>query len=285
MSMSVRIPGCLAVAVFCGLPLTVGAQKPAAEDVLAAAGKYLLEYSQQLSTVAAEEEYTQREPSSGSVSRRLYSDVVLVGLDDGMVAGFRDVFAIDGRDVRPRDERLLKLFQSPPSEASQAQAMAWADEGLRYYLSPNLRTLDFPTIALELLRPKHHAQSEFTLDGVRNQDGARVATLKFKVRPSGSVLPTPEGSTTSGRAWVDADAGTIRQTELIVEGKGYSYRTTTKYALESAQALWLPADVVTLVDVSSAAGGLSNMGGGGNMGARQSLEGRARYTKFRKVAR
>lgn len=283
MSARPRHPGYLALAMLCGAAL-VHAQKPAAPDVLKAAGDYLLQYAQKLSTIAAEEEYIQREPAVSAAARRLQADIVLVGFDDGMVSTFRDVFAVDGRPRRERDDRLLKLFQSP-TEAAQEQARAWGEEGAGSYISPNLRTMDLPTLALEFLRQVNQEQSEFSLDGVRNQDGASVATLKFKARPGGRVLPTPEGATTTGRAWVEVGTGTVRQTELLVSGKNYSFMATTKYALEPSLQMWLPSEFTQRADLSAGSGGFSNMGAGGNMGARQSLEARARYTRFRREER
>jgi hypothetical protein len=53
------------------------------------------------------------------VPRRLTADFVLVGLGHGGVAGFRDVFAIDGAALRPREDRLVALFQTPPASALQ----------------------------------------------------------------------------------------------------------------------------------------------------------------------
>lgn len=277
-------PTVLALAVVCGAALPAGAQKPQIADVLKTAGQYLAEHAQKLGAVVGEEEYTQREPAAGNAGRRLLSDVVFIGMDGGQVAVFRDVVAIDGRETRQRDGRLAALFTSGPTQASQDQANAFAEEGVRYYLSPNLRTLDVPTLALEYLRSDHQAGSEFSFDGgIRSQDGAQIATVKFRAGKDADILPTPEGSTTSGKAWIDVATGAIRQTELVVSGKNFNFKTTTKYAHDKALDLWLPSEVSQLVDVSSSAHGLSNMGTGGQMGARQSLEGRARYSKYRRV--
>ena len=278
-------PMLVALVILCGSTLAVRAQKPAAADVVKAAGDYLTQYSQKLGTIVAEEEYTQREPAIPSGNRRLLSDVAFLGFENGQIAVFRDVVTIDGRDVRPKDDRLAKLFVSPPTSASQEQAGAFAEEGLRYYLSPNLRTLDIPTLALEFFRPDNQSRSEFSLDGgLRNQDGAQIATIKFKADKDADVLPTPEGATTSGKAWIDVATGTIRQTELVVTGKNFNFKTTTKYTHDKTLDLWLPSEVSQLTDVSLAAAGLSNMGAGGQMGAKQSLEGRARYSKYRRPA-
>ena len=285
--MFVRLPHpmFLALAVLTGSSLVAHAQKPTVPDVLKTAGQYLTQYAQKLGAVVAEEEYTQREPVIPSANRRLVSEVVFVGLDNGQVAVFRDVAAIDGRAVRPKEDRLAKLFAIAPTQASQDQARALTDEGVRHYLSPNLRTLDIPTLALEFLRAEHQSASEFTFDGgIRNQDGAQVATLKFKTDKHADVLPTPEGSTTSGKIWIDVTTGAVRQTELVVTAKNFNFKTTTKYVHDKGLDLWLPSEMSQLADVSSAAAGLSNMGAGGQMGSKQSLEGRAHYSKYRRPA-
>ena len=284
--MSARFPHpmFLALAVLTGSSLAVHAQKPTVPDVLKTAGEYLKQYAQKLGAVVAEEEYTQREPIIPSANRRLISEVVFIGLDSGQIAVFRDVASIDGREVRPKEDRLAKLFATAPTQASRDQASTLTDEGARHYMSPNLRTLDIPTLALEFLRAENQSESEFTFDGgIRNQDGAQVATLKFKADRNADVLPTPEGSTTSGKIWIDITTGAVRQTELVVTAKNFNFKTTTKYAHDKGLDLWVPSEMSQLTDVSSAAAGLSNMGAGGQLGAKQSLEGRARYSKYRRT--
>jgi hypothetical protein len=289
--MSVRLPHpmCLAAMVLAGSSFVVQAQKPrvpdiTVPDVLKTAGAYLQQYAQKLGAVVAEEEYTQREPAIPSANRRLVSEVAFIGLDNGQIAVFRDVASIDGRDVRPKEDRLAKLFASTPTQASQEQGKALTDEGARHYIGQNLRTLDIPTLALEFLRAEYQSQSEFTFDGgIRNQDGAQIATLKFKTDKNADVLPTPEGSTTSGKIWIDIATGAVRQTELVVTAKQFNFKTTTKYAHDKGLDLWVPSEMSQLTDVSNAAAGLSNMGAGGQMGSKESLEGRARYSKYRRT--
>jgi len=289
MSMRLPHPTFLAITVLTGWSLVAHAQQPTKRDVtvpdvLETAGEHLTQYAQKLGAVVAEEEYTQREPVIPSANRRLLSEVAFVGLDNGQIAVYRDVAALDAREVRPKEDRLAKLFAAGPTQASQDQAATWTDEGVRYYLSPNLRTLDIPTLALEFLRAENQHQSEFTFDGgIRNQDGAQIATLRFKTDRNADVLPTPQGSTTSGKIWVDVATGIVRQTELIVTAKNFNFKTTTKYAHDKGIDLWVPFEMIQLADVSNAAAGLSNMGAGGQMGSKQSLEGRARYSKYRRT--
>ncbi len=247
-----------------------------------AVGDYLVRYSENLSTLVAEEEYTQRQPDVTQVSRRLNSDVVFIGHKGGSISAFRDLYAVDNNPVRQRDDRLLKLFDTTIIAAAHAQAEALTDEALRYYMSPNLRMLDLPTLALDYLRPLNQDGSDFSLDGVRNQDGVQVAALRFKARGSSDAVPTPPGATTDGRVWVEVATGTIRQTELIVHGKGFNFSATTKYSLDRALGIWVPTELLQRVDLTSAPGGFSNMGAGGIAAARLSLESRSRYSKFRR---
>jgi hypothetical protein len=277
-------PGFLVLAALFSASIVLHAQKPTVPDVLKSAGEYLSQYAQKLGAVMAEEEYTQREPAIASANRRLVSDVAFIGLDNGQIAVYRDVASLDGREVRPKDGRLAGLFATAPTQASQDQAAAYTEEGARYYMSPNLRTLDIPTLALEFLRAESQSESEFTFDGgTRNQDGAQVATLKFKADRNADVLPTPEGSATSGKIWIDVTTGAVRQTELVVSAKHFTFRTTTKYAHDKGLDLWVPSEMTQIAEVSNAASGLSNMGAGGQMGSKQSLEGRARYSKYRRT--
>ena len=282
MSTWLRRTDYLAIAIVCTSSLAIVAQKPAVPDVLKAVGDYLVRYSENLSTLAAEEEYTQRQPDASQVSRRLHSDIVLIGHKSGSISAFRDLYAVDGNPIRQRDDRLLKLFDSAMVAAAHGEAAGLTDEAVRYYMSPNLQMLHLPTFALDYLRPLNQGASDFSVENVRNQDGVQVATLRFKARGGSDVVPTPKGAETDGRAWVEVGTGTIRQTELIVHGKNFSFSATTKYSLDPALGMWLPTELVQRVDVSSGAGGLSNMGAGGQSSARQSLEGRARYSKFRR---
>src|SRR5262245_42361957 len=95
--------------------LAVAVARPSAQKVeltaiLRAAASYVVQYSNKLQAVGAEEDYLQLEVSGGRmrVNRRLGSDVVFVGVGLGRVAVYRDVFARDGNSIRDREPRLLK---------------------------------------------------------------------------------------------------------------------------------------------------------------------------------
>jgi hypothetical protein len=133
------------------------AQKPPAlPDLLKLAGDYVVQYAHQLGAVVGDEEFTQYETSTGRMGtpKRVNSQVVLLGQDDGSIASFRDVVAIDSVAVRPKDDRLPKLFKTPTAE-SVGSAQAMTDDAVKAYISPNLHFLDKPLLALDLLRAEN----------------------------------------------------------------------------------------------------------------------------------
>jgi hypothetical protein len=216
----------------------------------------------------------------------MVSDIVLVGMGNGVVIGRRDVFAVDSSKIRERDDRLLKLFRGADAAAGQAAARAFEDEAARYYLTSNLRTLDSPGLALEFLRGANQPNSEFAIESMRKVGEVQVVVVKFTERPTSHIMPTPEGSKTSGKFSIDVATGAVTQTELTVDLREYfRFHVVTKFMKEATVDAWVPAEVLQEVDVRTPAnGGLSNMGAGGNMGSRRTFEGRIKYSKYRRLA-
>jgi hypothetical protein len=275
----------LIAAALVGAATLVGAQgKPQLADILKTAGTYLSEFSQKVA-VTAEEDYVQRDTTTSSAPRRLQSDVVLVGLGNGVVIGHRYVHTVDSTKVRERDERLLKLFTGQNPAAGQEPAKKLEEDVEHYYLSPNLRTLDAPGLALEFLREANQPQSTFSIESIKNMDGAQVAIVKFVERPTSKILPTPDGAQTSGKFWIDVANGAVRQTELTVDLREvFRFHVASKFANDATVGFWVPSEVMQDVDVKTATNNAhSNMGAGGQLGSRRTFEGRARYSKYRRI--
>jgi hypothetical protein len=263
----------------------LGAQKPPAlPDLLKTAADSLVQYAQQLGTVAADEEFTQYETSSGKMStpKRINSVVVLIGQADGSIGSFRDLVAIDTVPVRPKDDRLVALFKKPtPESAGSAQAMT--DDAVKAYYSPNLHVLDKPTLALDLLRAENQANFTYKIEGMKNMDGTQVAVLKFSEKGAGHVMT---GASAIGRYWIEPANGAIHQTELGFSIKGGNLTSTVKFVKDAQLGVFVPSELDEQVEVSAAGAGTNNMGaaaGSGDLGGRQSMEGRASYSKYRRT--
>jgi hypothetical protein len=158
--------------LLCAVAMTAAGAATAAQpaslgDVLARAEQYVTQYERRFSALVAEEHYVLevRRPAAqrGGVreSRTLRSDYLLVQLDAG--AGwmpFRDVFEVDGRRVRDREDRLGRLFMVPATEAAFDQAVRIMADSTRYDLGGVTRTINVPTLALLFLHPEEYAGTE-----------------------------------------------------------------------------------------------------------------------------
>jgi hypothetical protein len=257
------------------------AQKaPALPDLLKITADAVAQYAQ-LGTVAADEEFTQYETSSGHMStpKRLNSVVVLYPQGDGAIVSFRDIAGIDTVPVRAKDDRLAALFQNP-TDASVAHAQDLTEEAVKAYYSSNLHLLDRPMLALELVRAANQGNSTFKIEGMKNTDGAQVVVIKFNEKGTGHLMTD---ASAIGRVWIDPATGAVHQTELGFVAKAANIHATVKFAKDAQLGQFVPSELFEQVEASSAGGGMSDMGGGGNMGGRQAVEGRARYSGYRRI--
>lgn len=268
-------------------PAAIDAQKaPALPEVLQAAATYLAEYPVKPSAIAAEELYLQYDVSGGDIrsAQRLSGDVVIAGLADG-IETFRDVAAVDDAPFRARDERLVTLLREVTPESVE-QARAWTRDSIERYISPNLHALDQPTVALQFVRKEHQDRSTFKIESVKKMDGAQVAIVRFTERATPRLVRTPAGGAAEGRLWIDAASGVVRQTEIGITDDAFVIRASVKFARDPALGLWLPSEMIQQFDASGHWSGspAGRPGSAAGFAVRQALEGRARYSKFRRVA-
>lgn len=169
------VAGLLGSVMVTGPGLSLRAQEPTLDAVLARATQYVGDYQQALSGVVSEESYVQtwrrgsRMPEVGT----LRSDVLLTRPAGGArFLLFRDVFEVDGRQVRDRDERLLQLFLSP-SASTSLQVVRILAESARYNLGDIVRTINTPTLALVFLDPQYRARFRFERTADRVAESVR----------------------------------------------------------------------------------------------------------------
>ena len=242
---------------------SASAEEPTLLDVLARAGAYVAEFQRQLSGIVAEEHYIQDarpgvqqslRMTIPSVSHReLKSDLLLVRPDgtDRWIQ-FRDVFEVDGRLVRDRDERLMKLFVAP-SKSTAAQVEHIADESSRFNIGNLLRTVNVPVLALSVLELRN--QSRFTFsrgtrarpplgrDTVPLADDAWV--VEFAETAARTIIRTANGRDlpVRGRFWLDPTTGRVLASGLIAEDVALKGTIDVQYQLEPALGLLVPTDM------------------------------------------
>jgi hypothetical protein len=251
------LPSCLAA--LCLPALHAQTSEPSLDSVLTHAGAYVIEFQRRLSGIVSEETYVQdvrlstglgRMPSLAPVHRELKSDLLLVkpsGADRWLQ--FRDVFEVDGRPVRDRNERLMQLFVKP-SASSADQTQRIIDESVRYNIGNLMRTVNAPVLALVILDPRH--QPRFTF---KRTEHAKPLLGRWKGEPLDSIWVIEyrevekqtliRGSNNRdmpahGRFWIEAATGRVFASELIAEDPLIEGVVDVEYQLEAESGLLVP---------------------------------------------
>jgi hypothetical protein len=225
----------LFVALIAGGQPGLKAQDLTLEAVVERAGRYVTDFQRLLSGVVSEETYQQdvHDPATlgprpalriGVMHRELKSDLLLVrpqGADRWVQ--FRDVFEVDGKAVRDRNERLMKLFVEPTaSTASQVDQIML--ESSRYNIGNMQRTINVPLLALLILEPARRGHFKFAhaRSGVPGfgRDLAMPPdtwTVSYdEVGPGTLIVTTNNRDLPShGRFWIDPATGRVFMSELI----------------------------------------------------------------------
>jgi hypothetical protein len=238
-----------AVVVSCGLGIRGAAQSPSQiAEILSKASAYVLKFEQAFSNVVCEEIYQQRMLPTGQGQRRfamdrtLRSDFTLVQVPGGTEwLPFRDVYEVDGRAVRDREDRLSKLFLTPSVEAIQ-RARAIVGESNRYNIGGLSRTINVPVLAFEVLRPEMQTRFQFAAAKRDRGDAASVDVISFRETTRPSFVKGPNGGDmpSTGRLWIDRETGTVRKTELIIDTSIVRAQITTTFGDEPGFAVAVP---------------------------------------------
>jgi hypothetical protein len=259
-------PSRLATAATAGEPIDVSL-----ETVLARAAAYVAAFQKQLTGIVAEESYVQ-EARSGAVPDRatgspvverrvLKSDFLLVrpGGADAHVE-FRDVFQVDGADVRDRQDRLTKLFLEP---GNMDRVRAIIEESARYNIGNIPRNVNTPMLALTFLLDSY--QHRFRFRRARSSTPAltalRVANhrpdagvfrattemwvIEFDERRRGTVIRTNAGKDfpAAGRFWIDPATGAVLMSELAMNSPYVNAVIDVSYQSEPLLGFRVPAEM------------------------------------------
>jgi hypothetical protein len=212
------------------------AQASSATDVLARASAYVETLHAQLAGMVAEERYEQRErggPNTvpGAVRRRVLQSDFLLFRPEGeqRYYGFRDVFEVDRRAVRDRDERLARLFLRAPASTTDRQIASIRRESALYNIGNVARNFNTPTYALLFLRESHKHRFTFEpvsdnspplgLDRPESEGGVDLEVIGYRETWPTTVLRGADGRNmpAQGRFWIEPTSGRVRATELVVE--------------------------------------------------------------------
>jgi hypothetical protein len=231
-------------------------------------------YERRYSMLVAEEDYKQ---SASRARVHLRSDVLLVRPDEGGEwTSFRDVFEVDGRPVRDREERLRRLFlDATPEAISRLQAIG--RESARYNVGSIERTVNVPLLPFRFLRPSNRRRFQFELDGRHDAGGVPVWRVRYTERERPTLVADKLQRDVPVAGWflVDTVTGAVVETRMSARQKDAWAEIVVRYRRDPLLGLWVPAEMRELYSqpIGVARPGLDN---------REVVDGRATYSNYRR---
>lgn len=212
------------------------APAPRLDELLARAATYVAHFETAFSKAVAEERYLQQvittkapRAVSGTLRddvperlverRELRSDFLLVKLpEQNQWIPFRDVFEVDGRPVRDREARLLRLFVESPRDALD-QARQIVAESARYNLGNLTRTFNMPLLALAVLHADGQSRFRFSNLRLDRAVGQNVYVVAYQEQVGPTLVQGLDGRDlpARGRLWIDGRSGGVYRSEIVVE--------------------------------------------------------------------
>jgi hypothetical protein len=275
-------PALAALVVVAVMWLPVRAQEPALGTVLSRAAAYVADYQTRLAAIVSEEHYRQQvinsaRRNSGRQHRELRSDVLLVKPgESGDWLQFRDVFEVDRKPVRDRDQRLYRLFVEADADREQ-RVQIIQQESARYNIGPVQRTINIPIMGMLFFDRPNQPMSQFKRGESGNvralvslAPAADIWTVEFKETQSGTMVRGAWGRDvpSHGRAWIDSTTGRILRTEHISVDTFVRAEIDVSYRTEPGLDVLIPGDMRESYVVVQQAGNIV-------------IYGHATYSRFR----
>jgi hypothetical protein len=247
-------------------------------EVLGRAATYVGRFDAAVASVVAEEHYHQKytmpDALPGGRSARPYeekrdikSDFLMVrSQESDLWIPFRDVYEVDGKPVREREERLTRLLVDA-SGSTYDRARRLTEEGARYNLGPVRRTVNIPTQALQFLRAANQRRSVFRKTGDERVDGIAAWQIQFEEVGLPTLIRTTGGASlpATGSFWIDPVSGMVLRTLI---------RTRLDDFRAEIEVGFAPSDVVDIMLPSELRERYRGRG--------YQLDGVATYTRFRR---
>jgi hypothetical protein len=281
------------LAVFAGVAVQAAPQpppEPTLAMVLERAAAYVAEFYRRLSGIAAEEHYLQnwysvRRADRVTLSHReLRSDLVLMkSASDGSWTEFRDVFEVDGRAIRARDDRLEHLLRQPAGVAS-SDVERIVTESARFNIGDVDRNVNTPLFTLRFLEAANQARFRFkrsaeaaphvTASSAPSDRVFRVSTevwvIGYDELGPRTLIRSGQGKDqpAHGRFWIEPDTGRVLVSELIVHDRRIRATIDVSFQSEPLLEMLVPVAMRERYEIAP---------------SRSVVEGDATYGRFRRL--
>jgi hypothetical protein len=213
---------------------------------------------------------------AGATHRELTSDLLLVRPEGApRWIQFRDVFEVDGKPVRDRNERLMHLFLAPDASTAK-QVEQIVTESSRYNIGNLLRTINVPVLALMVLDPVNQRRFKFKRGSAAMPKlslslavGADVWVVEYDEAQPETLIRTSNNRDlpSRGRFWIEPATGRVVTSELIAEDSFVRGTIVVSYQPDVLEGLLVPKEMRERYEVQRNA---------------QRVDGTATYGRFRR---
>ena len=231
-----------------------------ADQLLDRATLYVADFITKVARVVAEEQYVQEyldasvEGSRGNFQgaprvrerRTLKSDFLLVkpAISEQWLS-YRDVYEVDGRPVRDREDRLAKLFlESRDTLTTLERATEIAAASAQFNIRA-VGTVDNPLLGLGFLQRSYRDKFRFSLRGRDAAAGKDAWIVEFRETGRPTIIRSADNKdiVARGRYWIEAGNGAVVRAELVFNSLGSETSITTSFALDDRLMTYMPVEM------------------------------------------
>ena len=181
--------------------------------------------------------------AGGATARRIIkSDYLLVQGGEGRGwTPFRDVFSVNGKELRHQDDRMVRMFRSGNVD-SYDLAQKLHDQSKAHDLGNVARTINIPMLGMMLLHPDVRERFSVKHDGSESIAGRLVERFNYRETARPTLIKTARGKdlALTGRMWLEPGSGVVVKTEMIAADPVVRAMVTVTFRHDGELAIWVP---------------------------------------------
>jgi len=181
--------------------------------------------------------------AGGATARRIIkSDYLLVQGGEGRGwTPFRDVFSVNGKELRHQDDRMVRMFRSGNVD-SYDLAQKLHDQSKSHDLGNVARTINIPMLGMMLLHPDVRERFSVKHDGSESIAGRLVERFNYRETARPTLIKTARGKdlALTGRMWIEPGSGVVVRTEMIAADPIVRAMVTVTFRHDGELAIWVP---------------------------------------------
>jgi hypothetical protein len=225
------------------------AEQSGADTLIDRVNQWLASYEREVSTLVADEQLTQQfTPSTRGLmawTRTLASTYSFIRLPGNRAwLGLREVQRVNGGRITDHGPSLRDVLAAPSSDL-QALATELAWRNARHNMGAP-RTLNVPTLPLELMDRRHRHRFTFAVRGSERIRGVQTTCLSFVEQVSPSLVKSPDGTQdlpTRGYICALPATGAIVRAEVeayLQPGRAREWKLSVEFEVNRELTLLVP---------------------------------------------